>query len=103
MPKEVSIGPVEERFLSLQNDGFRGSCGGPYIFRNKVVALHIDSANEPVDFEMLEEEIKAGRKRTMVKIDKVLAVAESTVSSHTSLGTGLILQVRSGLMKVYNG
>ncbi len=107
-PKEVGVGTVGEKFMSFQNGGFKGSCGGPYIFRNKAVALHVESHNDAYDYEMLEEqeeeEIQAGtRSRKRTKLDRTLEVAESTVSSHSSIGTGLILQARSGLMKVFNG
>ena len=106
IPKEVNVGTVAEKFLSFQNGGFRGSCGGPYVFHNKVVALHVELLNDAVDFEMLEEQeitTLRGRKRKLTMAEKTKEVAESCVSSHTSLGTGILLTKRSGLMKVYSG
>eukprot|EP00339_Tiarina_fusa_P014072 CAMPEP_0117024420 /NCGR_PEP_ID=MMETSP0472-20121206/18142_1 /TAXON_ID=693140 ORGANISM="Tiarina fusus, Strain LIS" /NCGR_SAMPLE_ID=MMETSP0472 /ASSEMBLY_ACC=CAM_ASM_000603 /LENGTH=414 /DNA_ID=CAMNT_0004730855 /DNA_START=42 /DNA_END=1284 /DNA_ORIENTATION=+ len=105
LPKEASVGTVAEKSLSFQNGGFAGSCGGPYVFRNKVVALHVASENDAYDFEMLDDRVieTKNKKRKMSLAEKTKLVAESCASSHASLGTGIILQVRSGLMKVYNG
>ena len=102
MPKEASVGTISDKTLSFQNGGFSGSCGGPYVFRNKVVALHVASQSDTVDFEMLDEyeEVSTGRKRKKTMIEKTIEVAESCTSSHTSLGTGIILQARSGIMKI---
>jgi hypothetical protein len=107
-PKEVGMG---ETSISFQNiGGCKGSfCGGPYIFRNKTVALHVESHDDAYDYEMLEEdvedeEIRAGtRRRKRIKLDRTLEVVESTISSHLSIGTGLILQACSGLMTVFDG
>lgn len=104
MVKEASVGTISEKSLSFQNGGFSGSCGGPYVFRNKVVAIHAASENDIVDFEMLDEYKEVhGRKRKKSILDKTKEVAESCSSSHMSLGTGIILQARSGIMKVLSG
>ena len=104
MPKEASVGIISEKSLSFQNGGFSGSCGGPYVFRNKVVAFHTASENDVVDFEMLDEHKEVGgRKRKKTILDKTKEVAESCTSSHTCLGTGTILQARSGIMKILSG
>jgi len=105
--KEVNVATIDsnKKFLSFQNGGFSGSSGGPYIFRNKAVALHSNSANDAVAFEMLQEELiqDGDKKRKLTFIEKTKEVAESSASSYACLGTGLILQARSGLMKVYKG
>ena len=106
MPKEASVGTISDKSLSFQNGGFLGSCGGAYVFRNKVVALHVASSNDIVDFKMLDEDMQVGtrRKRKKTLIEKAKEVAESCASSHANLGTGIILQARSsGIMKVFRG
>ena len=47
MVKEASVGIVGQKTLNYQNGAFPGSCGGPYIFRNKAVALHVLSRYVP--------------------------------------------------------
>jgi len=106
LAKEVNVGIISEKHLSFQNGGFKVSCGGPYIFRNKAVAMHIASENNAVSFEMLEDsevQVTRTRKRKMSPLEKTKEVAESSASSHASLGSGVILQARPGLMKVYKG
>ena len=40
MQKEASVGLIGVKSLTFQNGAFPVSCGGPYIFRNKTVALY---------------------------------------------------------------
>eukprot|EP00978_Attheya_sp_CCMP212_P009662 scaffold22944_cov31-Attheya_sp.AAC.1 len=105
MVKEASVGIVNPKNLNFQNGGFPGSCGGPYIFHNKAVALHVDSVSTTTTVKDLQNEEttvkkgkKAGEKRKLTIAENTTMVTESCASSHTSLGTGIILQVRSGIM-----
>ena len=61
------------------NGGFNGSSGGPYVFRDNVVAMHTESSSDVVSFEMLEDsEVQATRtrKRKMNEVEKTMEVAE---------------------------
>ena len=103
MVMEASVGIVNVKTLNFQNGGFPGSCGGPYIFRNKAVALHVDSISTTKTIEDLKNEsttTRMGKKRKLTMAEKTTKVAESCSSSHSSLGTGIILRVRSGIMSL---
>jgi hypothetical protein len=101
MVKEASVGIVGQKTLNYQNGAFPGSCGGPYIFRNKAVALHIDSVSTTKTAEALRNEkgtTSSGRKRKLTTAETALMVADSCASSHSSLGTGILLYVRSEIV-----
>lgn len=100
MVKEASLGIISEKTLSYQNGAFPGSCGGPYIFRNKAVALHTESTSTTKTAQDIQNEptVSGGRKRRLSQLEVVEMVADSCVSSHTSLGSGIVLHVRSGIM-----
>lgn len=100
MVKEASVGLVGKKVINFQNGAFPGSCGGPYIFRNKAIALHVDSVSTTKTAEMLKDErveTQNGRKRKLTDAEVTRKMADSCVSSHTSLGSGIILHVRSGI------
>ena len=112
MVKEAGVGTVNPLSICFQNGGFPGSCGGPYIFRNKAIAMHIASINTGLTAEMLEQldgedgsatPAKKKRKTASVLASEATKVAESSVSSHSSLGSGIILQRRSGIMRFIRG
>ena len=85
--------------LTFQNGAFPGSCGGPYIFRNKAVALHTESTSTTKTAEDIKAEASAsGRKRKLQPAEITRMMVDSCVSSHTSLGCGIMLHVRSGIM-----
>ena len=99
MVKEVFLGVIGEKTLSCQNGGFPGSCGGPYIFRNKGVALHTESTSTTKSAQDIKEEATSlGRKRKLTKMEVVEMVADSCVSNHASLRSGILLHVRDGIM-----
>jgi len=101
MVKEASLGIIGEKTLSFQNGAFPGSCGGPYIFRNKAVALHTESTSTTKTAEDIRDEgTTLGRKRKLSPLEVVEMVADSCVSSHTSLGSGIVLHVRTGIMEL---
>ena len=101
MVKEASLGIIGEKTLSFQNGAFPGSCGGPYIFRNKAVALHTESTSTTKTAEDIRDErTDQGRKRKLTPLQVVEMVADSCVSSHTSLGSGIVLHVRTGIMEL---
>lgn len=104
MVKEASVGLISGKHLNFQNGAFPGSCGGPYIFRNKAVALHADSVSTAKTAEGLQNETKidaqSGKKRKLNEEEITRMVADSCASSHASLGSGIILHVRSEIMKL---
>ena len=104
MVMEASVGLVGKKTINFQNGGFPGSCGGPYVFRNKAIALHVDSVSTTKTADNLKNETttsaRSGRKRKLTEAEITRMVADSCASSHTSLGTGIILHVRSGIMAV---
>ena len=103
MVKEASVGIVGQKTLNFQNGAFPGSCGGPYMYRNKAVALHVDSVSTTKIAEDFAEETKTdklGRKRKLSREDMTRRIADSCASSHTSLGSGILLAVRSGIMNL---
>ena len=101
MVKEASIGVIGAKTLSYQNGAFPGSCGGPYIFRNKAVALHTDSVSTTKTAQDIKDEATSqGRKRKLPKSQAMEMVVDSCVSNHTSLGNGIVLHVRSGIMNL---
>ena len=112
MVKEAGVGIVNPLSICFQNGGFPGSCGGPYIFRNKAIAMHVASINTGLTAEMLEQldgeegaatPAKKKRKTASVLASEAMKVAESSVSSDSSLGSGIILQKRSGIMRFVKG
>ena len=103
MVKEASVGIVGQKTLNFQNGAFPGSCGGPYMYRNKAVALHVDSVSTIKIAEDFAEETKTdklGRKRKLSTEDITRRIADSCASSHTSLGSGILLAVQSGIMNL---
>ena len=104
MVKEASVGLLGKKTINFQSGGFPGSCGGPYVFRNKAVALHVDSVCSTKTADDLKNEritsAPSGRKRKLTEAEITRMVADSCTSSHTSLGTGIILNVRSGIMEL---
>ena len=103
MVKEAAVGIVGRKTLNFQNGAFPGSCGGPYMYRNKAVALHVDSVSTPKLAEDFAEETKTdkcGRKRKLSREEITRKIADSCASSHTSLGSGILLAVRSGIMNL---
>ena len=103
MVKEASVGIVGRKTLNFQNGAFPGSCGGPYMYRNKAVALHVDSvstAKIAEDFAKETKTDKLGRKRKLSKEDITRRIDDSCASSHTSLGSGILLSVRTGIMNL---
>ena len=106
MVKEASVGIVGRKTLNFQNGAFPGSCGGPYMFRNKAVALHVDSVSTTKvaeDFAEERKECKGGKKRKLTKEEITRKIADSCASSHTSLGSGILLAVRSEIMNLLDG
>ena len=97
MQKEASVGVIGVKTLTFENGAFPGSCGGPYIFRNKAVALHTESASTTKTAEDIKGEA-SGRKRKLQPAEITRMMVDSCVSSHTSLGSGIMLHVRSGIM-----
>ena len=103
MVKEASVGIVGRKTLNFQNGAFPGSCGGPYMCRNKAVALHVDSVSATKVAENFAEERKEdkhGRKRKLSREEITRKIADSCASSHSSLGSGILLAVRSGIMNL---
>ena len=101
MQKEASVGVIMSKTLTYQNGGFPGSCGGPYMFRNKAVALHTESVSTTKTAEAIKVEASAaGRKRKLRDAEVTRMMVDSCVSNHTSLGSGILLHVRSGIMKL---
>ena len=100
MVKEASVGIVAAKTINFQNGGYPGSCGGPYMFRNKAVALHVDSISTTTEAKDLKDETtetQSGKRRRLTSAEITRKMVDSCVSSHTSLGTGIILHVRSGI------
>jgi hypothetical protein len=103
MVKEASVGIVGRKTLNFQNGAFPGSCGGPYMYRNKAVALHVDSVSTTKIAEDFAEETKTdklGRKRKLSREEMTSIIADSCASSHTSLGSGILLALRSGIINL---
>lgn len=99
--KEASLGIIGQKTITFQNGAFPGSCGGPYIFRNKAVALHTESTSTTKTAEDIRDErTDQGRKRKLTPLQVVEMVADSCVSRHTSLGSGIVLHVRTGIMEL---
>jgi hypothetical protein len=99
MQKEASVGIIGVKTLTFQNGAFPGSCGGPYMFRNKAVALHTESTSTTKTAQNIKAEDSAsGRKRKLQPDEINRMMVDSCVSSHTSLGSGIMLHVRSGIM-----
>lgn len=100
MVKEASVGIVAAKTINFQNGCFPGSCGSPYIFRNNAIALHVDAINatkEAMDFKDEMTGTWSGKQRRLTPAEITREMVDSCVSSHSSLGTGMILHVRSGI------
>ena len=52
-PKQGSVGLVQKNYINFQNGGFDGSCGGPYVYRGKAIAIHTESVNSALTAETL--------------------------------------------------
>jgi len=101
MKKEASVAMIGPKTLSYQNGAFPGSCGGPYIFRNKAVALHTESVSTTKTAEDIKTEASdRGRKRKLTESEVTRMMVDSCVSDHASLGSGIVLHVRSGIMEL---
>jgi len=105
MVKEASVGLVGPKTISFQNGAFPGSCGGPYVFCNKAVVLHVDSVSATKTANDLRNKATtvltpSGRKRKLTEAEITCMVADSCASSHARLGSGsgMTLHVRSGIM-----
>ena len=93
---DASVGLIGPKTLNFQNGAFPGSCGGPYMYRNKAVALHVDSVSTTKVAENFAEEKttgKKGRKRKLTGKEMTGKIADSCASSHSSLGSGILLAV----------
>ena len=101
MQKEASVGVIGSKTLTYQNGGFPGSCGGPYIFRNKAVALHTESVSTTKTAQEIKTEAsRAGKKRKLREEEITRMMVDSCVSDHASLGSGILLHARSGIMEL---
>jgi hypothetical protein len=99
MVKKALVGIIGKKTLNFQNGGFPGSCGGPYMYRNKAVALHVDSVSTTKTAEELcAGSTWGGKKRKLTPSEVTRMMVDSCVSSHTSMGTGILLHVRKGIM-----
>lgn len=94
MRKEAPVEVIGGKSLTFQNGAFPGSCGGPYIFRNKAVALY-------TEFTSSTEASASGRKRKLQETEIIRMMVDSCVSNHASLGRGIVLHVRSEIMGHY--
>ena len=100
MVKEASVGIVAAKTINFQNGAFPGSCGGPYVFRNKAIALHVDFVSATKAAQNLKDEMtetQSGKRRRLTAAEITRKMVDSCVSTHTSRGTGIILHVRSGI------
>ena len=73
------------------------------MHRNKAVALHVDSVSTTkaaANFAGEKKTDKLGRKRKLTQEEMTGKIANSCASSHSSLGSGILLAVRSGTMNL---
>ena len=115
MSKACGVGLIGTDSISFQNGGFSGSCGGPYVFLGKCVAMHVGSFSESLSAQAImkhnekaqaeqenvcEDELPKKRK-SMTEQEALLESTESLSSTHTSMGDGIILMKRKSLMSFF--
>jgi hypothetical protein len=102
-PKQGSVGLVRKNYIDFQNGGFDGSCGGPYVYRGKAIAIHTDSLNSALTAEALRiHQIQQGDRtesNRRMKVADVVTLADSCAESHTSVGSGILICKRLGLVQ----
>jgi hypothetical protein len=104
-PKEGSLGLIGTKQIQFQNGGFDGSCGGPYVYRGKAVAIHVESVNSALTSEALMAHRRHTGKRTndRMLVNDAIELADSSASSHTSNASGIIIRAYPELMEYING
>lgn len=106
-PKEGSVGLIGNKTIQFQNGGFDGSCGGPYVYCGKAVAIHVESINTALTPGSLKALEKSQGKRSRAKstaetanltsemavstAKMALEMAESSASSHASNAGGITI------------
>ena len=102
-PKPGSVGLVKKSYIDFQNRGFDGSCGGPCVYRGKAIAIHPSSLNSALSAEALRiHQIQQGDRTESTKRMKVadpVTLADSCAESHTSVGSGILICKRLGLVQ----
>ena len=103
IPKQGSVGLVKKNYIDFQNGGFDGSCGGPYVYRGKAIAIHTDSVNSALTAESLrihqmQQRDRAESNKRMKVADEV-TLADSCAESHTCVGSGMLICKRRGLVQ----
>ena len=102
-PKIGSVGLIKKNSIDFQNGGFDGSCGGPYVYMGKAIAIHTLSQNSALTSEALRiHQVQQGERsetNKRMKIADVVTVADSIAASHVSVGTGILIYKRSGLVQ----
>ena len=102
-PKSGSVGLIKKNSIDFQNGGFDGSCGGPYVYMGKAIAIHTLSQNSALTSETLRLHQIGQDKRLesnkRMKVADVAIVADSVAASHTSVGSGILIHKRTGLLQ----
>ena len=104
-PPKGSVGLVKKSYsyIDFQNGGFDGSCGGPYVYRCKAIAIHTSCLNSALIAEALRiHQIQQGDRAESNKRMKVadpVTLADSCAESHTSVGSGILICKRLGLVQ----
>jgi len=105
-PKSGSVGLIKKNSIDFQNGGFDGSCGGPYVYMGKAIAIHTLSQNSALTSETLRiHQIQQGERSVSnkrMKVADLTIVADSVAASHTSVGTGILIHKRAGLLQCIN-
>lgn len=101
-PKQGSVGLVKKNYIDFQNGGFDGSSGGPYVYMGKAIAIHTNSLNSALTAESLMiHQIQQGfrtESNKKMKLADAVTLADSCAESHTSVGSGLLIYKRVGLV-----
>jgi hypothetical protein len=102
-PKEGSVGLVKKNYIDFQNGGFDGSCGGPYVYMGKAIAIHTDSLNSALTSDALRiHQIQQGDRmesNKRMKVADAVTLADSCAESHTSVGSGILICKRRALVQ----
>ena len=102
-PKSGSVGLIKKNSIDFQNGGFDGSCGGPYVYMGKAIAIHTLSQNSALTSETLRmHQIRQGERSVSnkrMKVADLTVVANSVAASHTSVGSGVLIHKREGLLQ----
>ena len=97
-PQNGNVGLVKQNYINFQQNGgcFDGSCGGPYVYRGKAIAIHVESSvnsssrltAETLRLHQIEQEEgdkkPSDRYKKMKIADAETLAEDSCAASHTS-------------------